>query len=166
MSAVPDISYGSRMARVAQSARHKVASTLGFVAGVCAVLTVVFVVPANAAPAACPASYATGEEKLACIQNDNCSLSIRWPAETKRLKWLVKEAEQFLENQLSGSNECVLLGDLTSLFEVRIEECKRREAEVGLIATVTTMLNRDRLVSDRRGISKRTSIGMPKVGDC
>ena len=122
--------------------------------------------PSASAQAACPASYASGEEKLACIQDDNCSLSKKWPAETKRLKWLAKESEAFIEANLAGRSECVSVGDMQALFKSHIKECKRREAETGIILSVTNMLRRDRLVSDRRGINARVLIGPPELGDC
>jgi len=154
------------MARVWLSARQKVGGAFGIATGICAVLFVMSATPVNSEPAACPASFASPEDKLACIQDDNCNLSKKWPVEIKRQRWLRDETEGFLQDQLTGLNECVLVGDLLPLFQARIKECRRNEAEVGLITTVTTMINRDRLVSDRRGISKRTSIGLPKLGDC
>lgn len=157
--------YGLGMVCAWHSARHRV----GFKTLAVAMLTAglaLSVQPASAEAPQCPASFASGDEKLACIQDDGCSLGKKWPAEMKRLRWVSREAEAFIEDRLSNVSECVLVGDLQARFDTHITECRRGEAETAIVLAATRMLNRDRLVSNRRGVGKKTRVGLPKLGDC
>lgn len=165
MMALSDKADGILVAREWQPARY----FFGLKAFAIAALLVGFFLsgqPAGADVPPCPASYASGEQKMACIRDDNCSLRKKWPAESKRLRWVSDEAEAFIESRLSNVNECVSVGDLQSAFDADITECTRREAETAIVLAATRMLNRDRLVANRRGVGKRTRIGLPKLGDC